>query len=88
MDKIDRMLLRARKLDIVQPYIDYALDKLTTEELKELIDDDITEDRRNEILEPVKFINRDPNSPRMKLSRLSEEELGELIDRYERINEG
>lgn len=88
MDKLDRMLLKAQKLNIVQPYTDYAFDKLTTEELKELIDDDITEDRWNEILEPVKFINRDPNSLRMKFSRLSDGELYELIDRYERINEG
>lgn len=87
MDKLDQMLTRVHNLNIVKPYIDYSLDQLTTEELNELAGDNTTEERMNEILEPVKFINRDPNSIQMRLSRLSDEELKETINLYERIIE-
>jgi len=38
-----------------------------------------------EIIEPVKFMNTDPNSHSKKLERLSTEKLEELTDFYVRI---
>ena len=60
MDKIDKLIEKARQKNAVLPYADYDYSRLTTEELLELISEDITDERMNEILEPVKTISRQP----------------------------
>lgn len=87
MDKLDKLLIKAKKCNIVKPYEDYDYSRLTESELLELISDDVTEKRIIEILEPVKFINRGPNSLRKKFERLSDQELEEQTRRYEKINQ-
>lgn len=84
MKKLEKMLLEARKIKCEQ-YIDYDYEKLSIAELKELIAEGTTEERMNEILEPVKFVSTDRNSYRKKLEALTEEELIEMADRYSRI---
>ena len=59
MAKIDRLIENAKRKKIIQPYVDYDYSKLTTEEIRELISDDITDERMNEILEPVKRMRGD-----------------------------
>lgn len=87
MNKIDRLLQQAHKCNIVMPYVDYDYSKLTEEELLELISEDVTEERMSEIVEPVKFMNRDPNSIRCKYQRLTEAELQEQSEFYRKIIE-
>jgi len=84
MKKIDK-LLEHTKGKSADAYVDYDYGRLTTEELKELIEDDITQERIMEILEPVRFINTDPYSIRKRFERLSTEELEKLTDFYTRI---
>lgn len=88
MDKLDRLIKKARESNIVMPYEDYDYSRLSTEELYELISDDITDERRSEIMEPVKFISTDGNSTRKRLEKLTYNELEELATFYEGINEG
>lgn len=64
MDKLDRLIKKARESNIVMPYEDYDYSRLSTEELYELTSDDITDERMREILEPVKFISTGGNSIR------------------------
>ena len=87
MDRLDRLIKKAKEGNVVFPYLDYDYSRLTTEELYELISDDITEERIAEIMEPVKFMSTDGNSTRKKLERLSFGELEEMAARYERINQ-
>lgn len=58
MKKLDKMLNQV-KVNRVEPYIDYKFSKLTTDELKELCGQygEVSEERIEDILEPVKFIN-------------------------------
>lgn len=72
MNKIDRLLLKAHGFGFVEPYEDYDYSKLTTPELLELISKDISEERTREIIEPVKFMNTDPDSLRKRYERLSD----------------
>lgn len=88
MDKLDRLIKKAQESNIVIPYIDYDYSRLTTAELYELLSDDITDERIEEIVGSVRFMNTDENSTRKKLERLSCEELEELAAFYERINAG
>ena len=54
MDKIDRLLkMAAERCSTVKPEWDFS--KLTTEELKEIIRKDTTDERIMEILEPVRL---------------------------------
>ncbi len=84
MRKLQKMILEARKKRCDQ-YIDYDYSKLSTAELKELISEDITVERMHEILDPVRFVSTDKNGYRKKLERLTEEELMEMADKYEKI---
>lgn len=88
MDKLDRLIKKAKESNIVLPYEDYDYFSLTTEELYELISDDITEERTKQILEPVKFMSTSGNSRRRILETLSCEELEEMCNFYEKINKG
>lgn len=84
MKRLDKLLLAAQSIEDIS-YIDYDYSKLADAELYELIREDITPQRMEEILEPVRFVSHDPNSLRMKVSRLAEEEQYEMCDRYGRI---
>ena len=88
MDKLDKLIKKARESNIVVPYVDYDYSRLTTDELYELLSDEITDERIEEIVGPVRFMNTDMNSSRKRLERMSTEELEDLAAFYERINEG
>ncbi|KJJ71710.1 hypothetical protein [Clostridium sp. FS41] len=53
MDKIDKLLKMATNIKMA-PGWEYDYSRLTTEELRELLRDDITDERIAEIMEPVK----------------------------------
>lgn len=53
MNKIDRLLKMAANIQAA-PGWEYDYSRLTTEELRELLQDDITDERITKIMEPVK----------------------------------
>ncbi|MCG2731054.1 MAG: hypothetical protein L6276_12405 [Acetobacterium sp.] len=83
MDKLDRLLKAAQQIKNTW-HVAYHWDQLTRDELIELSRDDgeCSSERMAEILEPVTYLSNEPGP----FDSLSEEELLELVARYESIN--
>lgn len=83
MDKLDRLLKAAQQIKNTW-HVAYHWDLLSEDELVELAGDDgeCSSERMAEILEPVTYLSNEPGP----FDSLSEEELTELINRYESVN--
>lgn len=83
MGKLDKLLKAAQQIKNAW-HIAYHWDLLTEDQLIELAGDDgeCPTERMAEILEPVTYLSNEPGP----FDGLSEEELHELVARYERIN--
>lgn len=83
MDKLDRLLKAAQQIKNTW-HVAYHWDQLTRGELIELSGDggECSSERIAEILETVTYLSNEPGP----FDSLSEEELTELINRYESVN--